>query len=224
MWWNVAIKGKPDCPLCSSFQKEVRLFSHLAISPGDNFSRGALPFSQKLLPYLQMNGLDVMITMVCLNFYHSIPCLCSDMSSGLYVKSAWYFVYKVILWSLIFTGPSREALLWPASSTGCLFHFQKCKIVILNPFGVCVCLKGWEGVKWWHQKLGYWVAGLHVCRQLIAPPPTGHWGHSFVPQGSKALWDVVLTPSTLYVFAILLRFMGERTNSKTDYLDVSDKS
>lgn len=70
------------------------------------------------------------------------------------------------------------------------------------------------------------MAGLHVCRQLRAPPHThtGHWGHSFVPQGSKALWDVVLTSSTLYVFAILLRFMGERMNSKTDYLEVSDKS
>lgn len=103
-----AKENQTVCPLCSSFQKEVRLFSHLAISPGDNFSRGALPSSQKLLPCLQMNELDVMITVVCLNFYHSIPCLCSDMSSGLYVTSAWYFVYKVILWSLIFTGASRE--------------------------------------------------------------------------------------------------------------------
>lgn len=49
-----------------------------------------------------------MMAVVSLNVYRSVTCLCPCMASSTYVHSAWYFVYKVVLWSLILTRAPRE--------------------------------------------------------------------------------------------------------------------
>ena len=105
-----------------------------------------------------------------------------------FIKS---FVYHTL--SLI-AAPREGHFLWPASSTGFLFHFQHGKVVIPSQADACVCPvsvqeKGWKDREQWHHKLDARESGLHLPR----PPIACHYrpfGTLFsCPWGSTALQD-----------------------------------
>ena len=100
--------------------------------------------------------------------------------------------------TLSLTAAPREGhFLWPASSTGFLFHFQHGKVVIPSQADACVCLvsvqeKGWKDREQWHHKLDARESGLHLPRPPIACPCLAYRpsGTRFsCPWGSTALQD-----------------------------------